>query len=357
MSKSHVSKTKRGSPACRGSLAALLGKPGGCVRHKPGFSECGRQKGRPALLQGAGKGLRLGARRRKEASGPPGPGGPFPVRRAGRRPLRFGRRACSARTRGARQPAYGKGGTARECLRQGKGRAPGRDGPVRAPEGPAGPGAVPCARAGKRGKKGKGISLFPSPGVPGAFAGDADGARAAGVRDETGCAGMRGRGKEGARCCGRGLLGEPVRRRAGMGRHGAFSFAGAFEVRGGTFGGPFSTQKTEKSPQSFGGRSFGGCRPGSVRRVPWCGQAPPGAAGRQASSGARACRKAPGLRRGVAGAGCREVRTRCRRPGFAGRPPRCRPRGRWSGGCRQRGARPPRWRRGQSLPRAPRGGC
>ena len=36
------------------------------------------------------------------------------------------------------------------------------------------------------------------------------------------------------------------------------------------------------------------------------------------------------------------TRRRCRRRDFAGRPPRCRPRGRWSGGCRQRGARPPR---------------
>ena len=92
----------------------------------------------------------------------------------------------------------------------------------------AGAGAGRACRAGRRPlregreerEKGKRDFPFPSLGVPGAFAGDADGARAAGVRDETGCAGMRGRDKEGARCCGRGLPGEPVRRRAGMGRHG-----------------------------------------------------------------------------------------------------------------------------------------
>ena len=174
------------------------------------------------------------------------------------------------------------------------------------PKGPAGPAPSPSRQQGRAGKKGKGgFPFFPALGVPGQCAGDADGAGAAGPRDV-----RRGQSR---RCGVSPKRDAPKGHRAAKkgGRRGRKSAPGAL---------PFSL-----------------CGPfGAAAHVFW-----------------------NFLRRPSDTESIGRVRTRrrCRRRDFAGRPPRCRPRGRWSGGCRQRGARPPRQRRARSRPQAPRGGC
>ena len=175
-------------------------------------------------------------------------------------------------------------------------------GAARVPAGPLSPGrkcrrGLPGRRRPPRGSRGGrekrergGFPFFPALGVPGQCAGDADGAGAAGPRDV-----RRGQSR---RCGVSPKRDAPKGHRAAKkgGRRGRKSAPGALPF---SLCGPFGA-----AAHVFG--TFCGALPThkSIGRV--------------------------------------RTRRRCRRRDFAGRPPRCRPRGRWSGGCRQRGARPPR---------------
>ena len=245
--------TKRGSPprARRGASPHFFGgSPAGApARQAGGFGVWGRAGPAPPAPGPSRQVPHGGKRVRGAARG----------KKAGR---------CGTGEKGARCGAgekAGRCGTGKKAGRCGTGSGRPFVSREKVPKGPAGPAPSPSRQQGRAGKKGKGgFPFFPALGVPGAFAGDADGAGAAGPRDV-----RRGQSR---RC------GVSPKRDAPKGHRAA---AHVF----GTFCGALPTHK-------------------SIGRV--------------------------------------RTRRRCRRRDFAGRPPRCRPRGRWSGGCRQRGARPPR---------------
>lgn len=235
-----------------------------------------------------------------------GRAGPAPPAPGPSRQVPHGQKGCAVRRWGKGQVRHGKKG--RQVPHGGKGCAVRHGakkpaGAARVPAGPLSPGRK-CRRGlpgrrrpprGSRGGRGKrergGFPFFPALGVPGQCAGDADGAGAAGPRDV-----RRGQSR---RC------GVSPKRDAPKGHRAA-------KKRGGAGGG---NPPPALSPFLFAAplgrrRTFFGT---------FCGALP--------------THKSIGRVR---------TRRRCRRRDFAGRPPRCRPRGRWSGGCRQRGARPPR---------------
>ena len=224
-----------------------------------------------------------------------GRAGPAPPAPGPSRQVPHGGKRVRGAALGKRAGAHGGKGCA--VRRWGK-----RAGAARVPAGPLSPGRK-CRRGlpgrrrpprGSRGGRGKrergGFPFFPALGVPGQCAGDADGAGAAGPRDV-----RRGQSR---RCGVSPKRDAPKGHRAAKkgGRRGRKSAPGALPF---SLCGPFGA-----AAHVFG--TFCGALPThkSIGRV--------------------------------------RTRRRCRRRDFAGRPPRCRPRGRWSGGCRQRGARPPR---------------
>ena len=164
--------------------------------------------------------------------------------------------------------------------------------PGESAEGACRAGAVPLAAAGEGGEKGKGgISLFPRPWRPRRL--------------------RRGRGR---RRCG----GAPG------------CAAGAKQALRGF---PEEGCPEGASGRKKGGGAGGGNPPPALS--PFLFAAP---LGRRRTFFGTFCGALPTHK----SIGRVRTRRRCRRRDFAGRPPRCRPRGRWSGGCRQRGARPPR---------------
>lgn len=262
-------------------------------RGRPGALAYGGGQGPPPPAPGPSRQVRTGQKGRQAPHGQKG----RQVRtgeKAGRCGTGQNRVRGAAREKGRQVRHGGKGCAVR---RWGK-----RAGAARVPAGPLSPGRK-CRRGlpgrrrpprGSRGGRGKrergGFPFFPALGVPGQCAGDADGAGAAGPRDV-----RRGQSR---RCGVSPKRDAPKGHRAAKkgGRRGRKSAPGAL---------PFSL-----------------CGPfGAAAHVFW-----------------------NFLRRpsDTESIGRVRTRTRCRRRDFAGRPPRCRPRGRWSGGCRQRGARPPR---------------
>ena len=229
------------------------------------------------------------------------------------------------------------------------------------------PAGAPARQAGGFGVWGRAGPAPPAPGPSRQVPHGGKRVRGAALGKRAGAARVPAGPLSPGRKCRRGL---PGRRRPPRGSRG-----GRGKRERGDF--PFS-------PPLASPANVPGTRTAPVRRGPgMCGGGNAGAAGfpqRAAKTGGRRGRKsAPGAlpfslcgpfgaAAHVFGTFCGALpthksigrvrtRRRCRRRDFAGRPPRCRPRGRWSGGCRQRGARPPRRRRARSRPQAPRGGC
>lgn len=313
--------TKRGSPprARRGASPHFFGgSPAGApARQAGGFGVWGRALPAPPApgpsrqVPHGGKGCavrrwgkRAGAARGKKAG----------RRRTGQnrargtgsgRQVRHGKKGARCGT-GKKAGRCGTGEKAGRCARGKKGARcgageKGRCGAgsgrpfvsrEKVPKGPAGPAPSPSRQQGRAGKKGKGgISLFPRPWRPRRL--------------------RRGRGRR--RCGG-----------------GAGCAAGAKQALRGFL--------EEGCPEGASGRkkkggAGGGNPPPALS--PFLFAAP---LGRRRTFFGTFCGALPTHK----SIGRVRTRRRCRRRDFAGRPPRCRPRGRWSGGCRQRGARPPR---------------
>lgn len=162
--------TKRGSPprARRGASPHFFGgSPAGApARQAGGFGVWGRAGPAPPAPGPSRQVPHGGKRVRGAALGEKGRCGTG--KKAGR---------CRTGEKGARCGAGEKGrcgaGSGRPFVSREK-----------VPKGPAGPAPSPSRQQGRAGKKGKGgFPFFPALGVPGAFAGDADGAGAAGPRD------------------------------------------------------------------------------------------------------------------------------------------------------------------------------
>ena len=227
-----------------------------------------------------------------------GAGGKGQVRHGKKgRQVPHGGKGCAVR-HGAKKPAGAHGGKGCAVRRGKKGRQvrhgfrPALCLPGESAEGACRAGAVPLAAAGEGGEKGKGgISLFPRPWRPRPM------------------------------CRGRG------RRRCG-GAPGCA--AGAKQALRGF---PEEGCPEGASGRKKGGGAGGGNPPPALS--PFLFAAP---LGRRRTFFGTFCGALPTHK----SIGRVRTRRRCRRRDFAGRPPRCRPRGRWSGGCRQRGARPPR---------------
>ena len=210
-------------------------------------------------VRAAYRAVLLSARARSARRTVPAPGS---VRRAGRRggpgavrhglPPGPGRQAGENRARGAAGGEKGRCGTGKKagrCRTGQKGRQvragekAGRCGTgsgrpfvsrEKVPKGPAGPAPSPSRQQGRAGKKGKGgFPFFPALGVPGAFAGDADGAGAAGPRDV-----RRGQ----SRRCGvspkrDAPKGHRAAKKGGRAPPGGWGFGGGGLGRGGAGGG------------------------------------------------------------------------------------------------------------------------
>ena len=196
--------------------------------------------------------------------------------------------------------------------------------------GPAPPAPGPSRQVPHGGKRVRGAALGKRPA--GAHGGKR--VRGAALGKRAGAARVPAGPLSPGRKCRRGL---PGRRRPPRGSRG-----GRGKRERGDF--PFSPPLASPAPSP-------GTRTAPVRRG--CGMCGGGKAGAAGFPRRGMPRRGIGRRRTFFGTFCGALpthksigrvrtRRRCRRRDFAGRPPRCRPRGRWSGGCRQRGARPPR---------------